>query len=209
MPVTEQFAQEASAVWEGVQFTSIEIQDAAEYLSDKELIKGVSVDQLRGPVRAEITTSGIDCVTDWEGDVAEFLRGQRAGGPSITTHGPCIAGDANGANMAWENSGGVTQNHSTGDQVAPGFEALAEAVAEILKQLSAYGLSPDDQQDAEDAANEVLAEVTKPQPEPRRVRRAVAALRGFLAPIVLTAGRAEVQELAQHGIEKLNRAIGM
>jgi hypothetical protein len=209
LPMTEEFGADDGAVWEGARFSVTEIRDAAEYLAAKGLIKGATVAEIRGPVRAEITTDGIDCVTDWKGDMAEFLRGQRAGGPSITNHGPYIAGDANGANMAWENTGGVTQNHSTGDQIAPGFEPLAEAVAEILKQLPAYGLSPDDQQDAEDAANEVLAEVTQPEPEPRRVRRAVAALRGFLAPIVVTAGRAEVQELAQHGIDKLNHAIGM
>ncbi|GGL15300.1 hypothetical protein [Mangrovihabitans endophyticus] len=55
----------------------------------------------------------------------------------------------------------------------------------------------------------MLAEVRQPQPEPRKVRKAVAALRGFLVPIATTAARQEVQELAQHGIDNLNHAIGM
>jgi hypothetical protein len=138
--------------------------------------------------------------------VAEYLRDQRGYGP--TYNGPYIQGDAPNANMAWHNSGAVTMNQNN-QQVAPGFEELATAVAEILKRVPSYGLAADDQQDAEEAANDVLAEVTQPQPEPRRVRKAVAALRGFLAPIVVTASRVEVQEMAQHGIDKLNHAIGM
>jgi hypothetical protein len=206
MPITEEFAQDASKVWEGIQFTDIEIQDAAEYLSDKALIDGVSVPELRGPVRAQITTEGIDCVTDWDGNVAEYLRDQRGYGPTIN-HGPEFHGRAQGQHFAWGNRD-VTQ-HQVSEQVAPGFEPLAEAVAEILKQLPAFGLDPDDQQDAEEAAGEVLGEVTQPRPEPRRVRKMVATLRGFLVPIAASAARQEVQELAQHGIDKLNHAIGM
>lgn len=206
MSPVEDFGVSDTALWEGARFSPVEIEDASVYLSDKGLIEGTTVAERRSLTHAQITGDGIDCVTDWEGNMAEYLLDQRGYGP--TYNGPYIHGDAPHANMAWHNGGTVTMNQNS-QQVAPGFEELAGAVAEILKQLPCFGLAADDQQDAEEAANDVLAEVTQPQPEPRRVRKAVAALRGFLTPIVATASRAEVQDLAQHGIDKLNHAIGM
>lgn len=204
MPITGDFGQDDEALWEGTRFSDVEIQDAAEYLSDKRLIDGVSVDQLRGPVRAEITSEGIDCVTDWESNVSQYLRDQRGDGPT-NYHGPVIHGNAHGGQWAWGNRD-VTQSQSN-QTVAPGFEPLAEAIATILKQLPAFGLNPDDQQDIEAAANEVLAEVQQPNPEPRRVRRVLAALKGFLMPLALDAAREEVRELAQHGLDQINAAL--
>ncbi len=208
MPYTEKFAEDDGSLWEGVRFTGVEIQDAAEYLSDKGLIEGVTVEEINGPVSAEITTDGIDCATDWEGNVADFLRDRRGYGSQITNHGPVFHGAAQGQQFAWGNRD-VSQTLHAGDQVAPGFEALAEAVAEIVKQLPAYGLDPEYQQDAEDATGEVLAQITKPEPEPRLVRRAVAGLRGLIVPVIATAAKDEVRELAQHGLDQLNHAIGM
>jgi hypothetical protein len=206
MPVTEEFVRDAGAVWAGTRFSESDAREAAQYLCDKGLIKGVKVAEFRGPVRAEITTEGIDCVTDWEGDVAGYLRDQRGAGSTVN-HGPVFHGNTQGGQWAWGNRD-VTQTY-TAHEIAPGFEPLAEAVAAILKRLPALDLDPDDRQDAEDAANEVLAEVSQSEPEPRRVRRAVAALRGFLMPIATNAARSEVQQLAQQGIDQLNAAIGM
>ncbi|MFC7535074.1 hypothetical protein [Actinoplanes sp. GCM10030250] len=206
MPITDQFVKDDGATWEGARFVVAEVQEAAEYLSHKGLIKGVEVAQVRGPVRAEITTDGMDCVTDWAGDIAGYLRDQRGYGSTVN-NGPVIHGNATGGQWAWGNRD-VTQHHSV-QEVAPGFEPLAEAVAAIIRELPAFGLAPEDLRDAEDAANEVLAEVGNPEPEPRRVRRAVAGLRGFLMPIATNAARNEVQQLAQHGIDQLNSAIGM
>lgn len=206
MSITEEFTKDDEAIWEGTRFSEVESQEAAEYLHDKGLIKGVKVAQMRGPVRAEITTDGIDCVTDWEGNVAEYLRDQRGNGPTIN-QGPVFHGNTQGGQLAWGNRD-VTQHHTV-QNVAPGFEPLAEAVAVILKQLPAYGLDTDDMRDTEDAANDVLAEVSQTKPEPRRVRRAVASLRGFLMPIASNAAKHEVQVLAQQGIDQLNAAIGI
>ena len=103
MPITGEFGQDDGSRWEGVRFTDIEIQDAAEYLSDNGLINGVSVDQLRGPVRAEITTDGIDCATDWEGNVADYLHDHKGYGPTIN-HGPVFHGASQGGQFAGASS---------------------------------------------------------------------------------------------------------
>ncbi|SCF21873.1 hypothetical protein GA0070558_15612 [Micromonospora haikouensis] len=206
MPITGDFGKDDGSVWEGVRFTDVEIQEAAEYLSAKGLIKGIEVDQLRGPVRAEVTTDGIDCAIDWEGNVADYLRDQKGYGPTIN-HGPVFHGASQGGQFAWGNRD-VMQQQNIADQVSPEFQPLVEAVVAILQQLPGYGLTPQDQQDIEAAANEVLAEVQQEQPEPGKLRRGVAMLKGFLFPIAKEAATEEARQLAQHGLDQVTAAIG-
>ncbi|MFI7511464.1 hypothetical protein ACIBSS_32110 [Micromonospora aurantiaca] len=206
MPITEEFGKDDGSLWEGARFTDVEIQDAAEYLSAKGLIRGIEVAELRGPVRAEITADGIDCATDWEGNVADYLRDQKGYGPTIN-HGPVFHGASQGGQFAWGNRD-VTQQQSIAQQVTPEFQPLAEAVVTILRQLPGYGLTPRDQQDIEAAANEVLAEVQQEQPEPGKLRRGVAMLRGFLFPIAKEAAAEEARQLAQQGLDQISASIG-
>jgi hypothetical protein len=73
----------------------------------------------------------------------------------------------------------VTQTAvSRTEQIAPGFEAIAQAVVRTLEQLPLVGLPEDDQREAEAAANEILVEVTQPEPKPGKIRRAIAVLKG-------------------------------
>jgi hypothetical protein len=120
-------------------------------------------------------------------------------------NGPVFHGDANGAQLAWgSHMVNQTQNHS--QQIAPGFEAIANAVVRTLEQLPAVGLAEHDQQDADEAARAVLTEVTQPQPDRGKIRRALSALKGLLAPVALglAAGTAEgAQEWAKTAIEQL------
>jgi hypothetical protein len=101
----------------------------------------------------------------------------------------------------------VTQTAvSRTEQIAPGFEAIAQAVVRTLEQLPVVGLPEDDQREAEAAANEILMEVTQPEPERGKIRRAITALKGFLAPIAtgLSKGSGEgVHEWAKTAIEQL------
>ncbi|MEU4236407.1 hypothetical protein [Actinoplanes sp. NPDC026619] len=104
----------------------------------------------------------------------------------------------------------VTQNRADGQQIAPGFEVLAQAVADILKQLPALGLPAQDQEDVEEVANEVLGEVVQAEPNRGRLRRAAAALRGFLMPVAAGAIAGvgeEAQELAKQAVEHLASAV--
>jgi hypothetical protein len=59
-----------------------------------------------------------------------------------------------------------------------GFEAIAQAVVSTLEQLPAAGLVEEDLREAEATADEVPTEVTRPEPDRGRIRRAVTALRG-------------------------------
>ncbi|MFD7321184.1 hypothetical protein ACFV9D_08840 [Streptomyces sp. NPDC059875] len=121
--------------------------------------------------------------------------------------GPVFNGPASHNQFAWNNET-VTQNQQDNSTaVAPGYEALAERVAELLRQLPHAGLSDQDREDAEAAAGEVLAEITRPdRPEEGRLRRALAMLRGALAPVatgVAAGTTVGAQEWALAAIEGL------
>jgi len=207
-PITGEFGQSDDAQHEGTRFTDVEIQHAAEYLADKNLIKGVSVAEMRGPVRAEITTEGIDCVTDWSGDVARYLHDKRGYGPTTNYHGPVFNAKADGNQFAWQNRD-VTQI-AGGQTVTAGYEPLAAAVADLIRSLPTLGLSPQDQQDVQDVAEEIAGEIVQDQPNPGRLRRAGAAIRGLLWPIATGAVAGvsdEVREEAGKLVEHITSAV--
>lgn len=120
-------------------------------------------------------------------------------------NGPVIHGSADGAQLAWNNQM-VEQTQQQTQQVAPGFEPLAQAVVSTLQQLGIAGLGEDEQNAAEDAARDVLAQVTQPAPDRGKVTRAVSALKGALAPVAigLSSGAGEgAREWAKTAIEQL------
>ncbi|SHH75559.1 hypothetical protein [Streptomyces sp. 3214.6] len=120
--------------------------------------------------------------------------------------GPVFHGNVSGSQISWNNET-VNQNQQLNTAVAPGYEALATLVTDLLRQLPRAGLGDREREDAESAAQEVLAEITGPQPpEAGRLRRAVTLLRGALAPVAtgLAAGTvAGTQEWAQSAIQGL------
>jgi hypothetical protein len=76
--------------------------------------------------------------------------------------------------------------------------------------LAGLGLADEDLVDAQSAANDALAEVTEAEPDRGKLRRAVTALKGVLAPIAtgLTAGTTEgAQAFARTAIEQLGSYI--
>ncbi|MFF4449174.1 hypothetical protein [Streptomyces sp. NPDC001502] len=130
--------------------------------------------------------------------------------------GPVFHGAVSGAQFAWGNDS-VTQNQQNNTAPAPGSEAaaavaaLAVLVADLLRQLPESGLPDRDREDAEAAAQDVLAEVAGTgEPDQGRLRRALAALKGALAPVAtgVVAGTAVgAQEWARTAIEGLTSAV--
>ncbi|MFD0144086.1 MULTISPECIES: hypothetical protein [unclassified Streptomyces] len=119
--------------------------------------------------------------------------------------GPVFHGTSTHNQLAWNNET-VTQNQQVNSQVAPGYAELAERVTELLRQLPGAGLGERDREDAEGAAGEVLEVITQPDPEEGRVRRALATLRGVLAPVatgVAAGTTVGAQEWARAAIEGL------
>jgi hypothetical protein len=185
----------------GDEFTEEEVHNSVAYLQQQGLLAIHSESSLM-----TISAEGSDCVERHQASITTFLENRTMTGQSIN-NGPVIYGDANGAQLVWNNHGDVTQNRGQVQRIASGFEPLAQAVADLLKQLPELGLDASTQQEVGEVADEVLAEVVQTQPEPRKLRRAVAALKGFLMPIVVGAASAEARELAQQGIHQLTAAL--
>ncbi|MFJ8359294.1 hypothetical protein [Streptomyces sp. NPDC093984] len=124
--------------------------------------------------------------------------------------GPVFNAGVSGAQFAWSNNT-VTQNQQNNSAVAPGFEALAMLVTDLLRELPQAGLADPDREDAESAAREVLATIARlDAPEDGRLRRALAMLRGALAPVatgVVAGTAAGAQEWARNAIEGLTGII--
>ncbi|RAO29999.1 hypothetical protein PSN13_05198 [Micromonospora saelicesensis] len=209
MPLPSRFVSDPGAVFEGSAFTENEIELAAEYLAKRNLIKGPGAFGHRGPLRADITPDGMDCVVDWSANVSAYLRRQESTGS--TYNGPVFNNStADGAQIAWNNHS-VIQNNNRIEHVAPGYEALAEALTEVLQQAPAMGLSQEDREDVDAASNEILAEIVRDEPRPGPIRRAAAALRALLTPIAAAgaAGAATgvsdgAQEAARTAIELIS-----
>lgn len=60
-------------------------------------------------------------------------------------------------------------------QIAPGFEDIARAVAGTLERLGQLGLTDEERDDAEVSGREVLEEVVRPEPDEGVVRRRLRA----------------------------------
>jgi hypothetical protein len=145
----------------------------------------------RHPIRVPVRADG-----------PEFPPGARR---TTIYNGPVIHGNADGAQLAWGNQA-VSQTSHRSEQIAPGFEAIAQAVVRTLEQLPVAGLSIEDQRDADGAARQVLAEVVQPDPDRRKIRRALSAMKGLLAPLAtgLVEGAGDgAHEWAKTAIERL------
>jgi hypothetical protein len=189
----------------GTAFSAEEVARHAEYLQSRNLLTSVTVEET-GPgwLYPRLTPDGQDCVTSFDGRVADYMnRPSTSSGPTV--YGPYIQGNANGALLAWGNQS-VTQNQSATQQIAPGFESLASAVADVLRRLPEFGLADEDAEDAEVLGNEILAEVVTDSPDRGKLRRAFAALKGFLLPIAAQAGSGAAEgahEAAKQAVEQL------
>ena len=98
----------------------------------------------------------------------------------------------------------------TVQRVAPGYEALAEAITDLLQRLPEMGLTPEAREDAETAGKEILGEIVRNEPRLGPIRRSLAVIRGSLAAIAaggaagVAAGVSDgVQEAVRIAVERL------
>jgi hypothetical protein len=123
-------------------------------------------------------------------------------GPVVNVHG-------DRAQIAWGNRD-VSQNQEHQQEIAPGYEAIAKALASTLEHLADAGLSNDDRAMAEDAAKEALGEVIKDEPNLGLIRRLVAVVKGVLAPLavgVKTGASDGAKEWAKTAVEQITSAL--
>lgn len=133
--------------------------------------------------------------------------------PSATTvnnySGPVVTILGDHAQIAWNNQD-VTQTQASTEQIAPGYEELADLVTRLLASLSELGLEPDDEAEAHTTSEAVLREVVKAEPDRGILKRGITMLKGLLAPIASGISKAvtdESAEAAKQMIELLGNAL--
>jgi transcriptional regulator with XRE-family HTH domain len=176
-PITEKFLDFDDSVFEGDRLQADEVDRASAYLAEKGLISGVTVDERRGPVRAETTSAGDDCVERYGGDVAEYERRDvQASGPVFHIHGD------NTGNIA-ANSRDVTMNAQTVKGVNMSHLVIfARALRQATPML---GLPDEETSELVELANRIEQEASGEAPDLNRLQRWGANVLGLLnSPVV-------------------------
>jgi hypothetical protein len=205
LPPVEGVLSTDSAIHEGESLELSDIRKAASHLADENLIR-VAASGREGIIRAQITSRGEECVEEYKGDVTKYRKDHPARGWSVQNNSNTFNGEVSGGQVSMGARGDTTQNQYRNEQVAPGYESVAQAVANVLQLLPQMSLQQRDLEDAEAAANEVLEEVQAPSPEPSKLRRGMAALKGAIATGVVTGTSQGAQEIAKTAFDHLNSA---
>lgn len=121
-------------------------------------------------------------------------------------HGPVVTVNGDHAQLAWDNQS-VTQVQTHIEQVAPGYEQLAQLLTDILASLSTFQLDEPDRSELRENAHLVLQEVVKSEPDQGIVRRGVTLIKGLLAPVSAGLGKAATEETADAARQVIN-ALG-
>ncbi|WP_065246988.1 hypothetical protein [Dermabacter vaginalis] len=112
-------------------------------------------------------------------------------------HGPVVfTVNGDNAQVAWGNQSS-TQVQKHADQVAAGYEQLAELLTDILANLPTFQLDGTDGEVLRENANLVLQEVVKSEPDQSVVRRGVTLIKGLLAPLSAGIGKAVTEEAVE------------
>ena len=120
--------------------------------------------------------------------------------PPATTvnnyHGPVVTVNGDHAQIAWANRD-VQQAQNRVEQIAPGYERLAQLVTDLLANLPTFALDESDEVELRSSVDTVLSEVVKPEPDQKIIKRAVTMIKGLLAPIGAGVSQAATDETAE------------
>lgn len=187
MPVVAGVLDTNYARFAGDRLTSIEIDRASKYLSDKGLIEGVTVDQYDGPVRASLTSDGLDCIENHGGDVASYLN-DRAGSVTHTYNINTL-----------NNTGAVTLGGGDAHQQTTVDAATIAAFTDaLLNRLGTLPMDENHRSATQTAAEELRHELDRPNPKPERISGALGKVVGYITDAGKPVVTALLLALAQH-----------
>ena len=172
----DKFLSDPHSAYAGQFFSLHDIDDAASYLRDKELIKGTGIEQRRGPVIAAITASGIDCI-EQGGSVADYIRPPARAAVNYSFNAPI-----SGPNIAIGDN--ATQYYANYGLNAGEICELMQTIVEALPGLS---LELSQQDAAEAITSQVIIETKTDTPDTTKITQALKKLRGVLATSVKSA----------------------
>lgn len=192
-PAVTEILDAPESMFEGVRLTEADFDRAGAYLDEKGLIKGMKVDQSRGPAKAEITAKGQDCVENFDGDTGAYDR--RHGGTTYNTYLPNAQGVIVGEQQNF------TQNNTSGVD-ATKFVQLAGYIGQISGTLN---LADPDRADLEHVARELHDEATAQTPQPGRLRQMASVLKDKLIAAGATMAATVGIQMADQAIAALTQ----
>jgi len=132
------------------------------------------------------------------------LSSPGAGASSYTTinNGPIFNASVQGSQLSWTTGGDVYQVVSADSAV----EQLVKVVGDVLNALPDLDIASADRTVAQEAADEVLLEVSRPEDErePSTIRRLLVQIRGALVPVATGTASGTSGAVAQALISNLN-----
>lgn len=173
----------------GEQFTFDEVIQEAEYLSDHGLIAGHDIEEA-GPASLypRLTSQGRDCVTDYEGNVSEYLNRKQSRGDMNVYMAGVQGNTAIGSHHVVQNTSGVFDMQPLRD--------LADYVREVAPVLR---LADDDRDRLTATAEELHATASADQPEPGKLRRLLDALMKGLIKAAPTIASSTAIDMVEEG----------
>jgi hypothetical protein len=173
LPAVADVLNDPLFLFEGERLTGRDIDRAAAYLSAKGLIKGDRNASSDGPVQAEITAEGEDCVDNYRGDIGAYERRNTGGNTTWNI------GQNNGPIAT--HSRDFTLNATTNigvdlAQVVMAARALGQAVPTL-------GLPEDDADEITQLATRMEEEATSTNPDLGRLQRWGAQAVAVLSPV--------------------------
>ncbi|MEU3550627.1 hypothetical protein [Streptomyces longwoodensis] len=174
--IVEDVLQSPHSLHEGERLTPQEIDRASAYLLAKALITGTKTGQTEGPVWAEITAEGQDCVEHFDGDMSAYERRNSTGNTTFNI-------GENTGNIA-ANSREFTMNATT---TKDGIDAAAVVMlARALRQAApALELPEEDALEFAQLATRLETEAANGSPDPGRLQRWGGSIVGILnSPVV-------------------------
>ncbi|MEU3657116.1 hypothetical protein AB0E67_30815 [Streptomyces sp. NPDC032161] len=188
-PAVEGVLRSPLSLFEGERLAPGEIDRAGATLRSKGLITGTMTGQTEGPVLADITSEGQDCVEQYDGDISAYER-RNAGGNTTWNI------ERNSGNIA-SNSSGVTQNAVTQSEFDP---AKILAAVSLLQQL-APSLTPDadEQEELCSQAGDLQAAANDPASDRGTLQRLGGRVIATLRRLVHSP---DVQRLAIDAVEQ-------
>lgn len=145
------------------------------------------------PVSAKTNTPG------------QTSRQRTAQAPTIINnyHEPVVTNHGDHAQIAW-GAQNITQTSNHTQDITPGFENFAQALATILASSDELPVEDTQKQKFKMVAEELLEETTQPEPRTSLLDAGVDRLKGILAPVLCGAQQgitAESQEAVHHIFE--------
>lgn len=194
----QRFLGDARSLVSGQFFSPADVDGAASYLLEKQLIRGTSIDQMNAPAMARITSAGIDCVENG-GSVADHLRKQPpSGATGYTFNAPITATNFAAGDHAHQ----VANSHGmSGSEIRD----LMQTVIEALPGLE---LRPVYAGEVTTIAAEVVAETNGNPGDHAKLRLALDRLRAVLAMSGKTALAAALTALIDSALTKLGLPPG-